>query len=109
MTASIDVMLTALEGGIGYWADVRNVIRDAADYPLSYDVRPYDGVACTSWITINPSKIDVAVRRIMEGGLVNRAIMEQFVGWPDENVIDYDVIGADCAVQVAAFGEIIYG
>lgn len=84
-----DIMTTATYGGITYWAKA---------YQLS------------------PAKIRQAVVEIAEGKHTNDRIRDYvraaFDGWSAEDGIDcgeIDAEAADCIVQVACFGKVVYG
>jgi hypothetical protein len=108
-----DVMTDAYESGIGYWAAARNRKRDSDLNYLEYEVAEagdYDEVNRT-WHRITPEVIDAAIQKILSGKVqIRRDIAAQFVGYPGNiDNCDYDAEGADCAVQIAAFGEIVFG
>ncbi len=105
-----DVLTTAIEGGIGYWARVRKLERDAELNVLRFEARDAeDGSA--PYQSITPEKIDAAIARVQRGSVkVGQSYAAQFVGYPENlNACDVDAIGADIVVQVAAFGEIVFG
>jgi len=111
----LDVMTTAIEGGIGYWAEVKEVTRDAELNVLSFSVRD-DGDGDPNnrekdeWTHITPFQISEAIAKMLTGNTkVATRIVGQFVGFPHciDNC-DYDAEGADCAVQIAVFGQVVF-
>lgn len=90
-----DILITAVEGGIDYWAVV-------------YFYDPEEGIA---WIAVDEDpderylitteKIQSAVPELVESGQVAGWILE---GLPD----DVDSVLADCIIQWACFGEVIF-
>lgn len=106
-----DVMTTAAEGGIGYWAVTipqrdaelnvtELLVADAEDEP---DERV--------WRTITPEKLHAAILKIQRAEVqILKDIVGQFHGYPhDIDITDHDADGADVAVQIAAFGKVVYG
>jgi hypothetical protein len=96
-----DLMTTAVEGGIDYWGSVQDTTRDADLNVLKFtvvdreDEEDEEGKAYT---------VD-AVK--MLHGL--QALLLQYP-WRSRIVNeDYDAEDADCVVQMALFGEVMYG
>jgi hypothetical protein len=107
----LDIICTAAEGGINYWAvEARNVKRggrDGLDY-LSFEVRPEEE---KTWHLVNPAIIGQGIQLILSGKV---KISSQIAGWIQQGVTEQDagIIDADCAdciVQAGVFGEIVYG
>jgi hypothetical protein len=111
-----DVMTTAAEGGSNYWATWQNVKRDAELNYLEYEVAD-SGEGHLEWHHITPETIHEAILKMVNGAtgkdgnpLVGRHIAAQFAGYPNAlDSTDHDAEGADCAVQIAAFGEVVFG
>ena len=99
-----DVMTTAVEEGMDYWADFDVIVRDTnrnvvafagealGDSDMFFDIKGEDIVHAFGLI-VSDERYDIELRQ---------AILEQDAGMID---VDY----ADIIVQVAAFGEIVYG
>ena len=110
--AALDTITTALEQGIGYWAKVRKIKR-TTDGGLveSFEVseqEPSDGIVRKEFGTIGVSEVVVAAHNILSGQLdVRRDIVAQFIGFDDHDD-DVDAEGADVAVQIAYYGEIVW-
>lgn len=114
-----DVMCSAFEGGIGYWACLDNTGEEFENAP---DYEPYSET-CTKILlkggvvklinnedgklyTLNLDKLLNGIKRWVEiGGDVYGAVCKD--GSLDCGNIDSEC--ADCIIQLALFGEIIYG
>jgi len=121
----MDVLCTAFEGGSTYWAEAKNVKRDDELNYLAFDVRPREpgdreghesyrpstNIALTKWQHITPEKIDKAIRGLLNGRHKAASyVVRQFAGYPGNlDATDHDADGADVVVQLAAFGEIVFG
>lgn len=98
------ILTDAVETAIEYWAAIRNIQRDNEGDVLWFDVRDWEDQSAP-WVTITIDKIKAAIEKIQRREVqVSAAIINQFLGefW------DYDADGADVAVQIAAFGSIVY-
>ena len=84
----LDVMTTAIEGGINYWAEIRQLKRDDKLNVLSFSVRDDgdgdpDGRIKDEWTHITPFQIGEAIKKILDGRAPIRSdIAGQFVGFP---------------------------
>jgi len=103
-----NIMTDAVEGCYTEsWADIKNVKRDNGDNVISFDVKDFED-AEGSWYTINEKNLAEAIEKIRNGEVkIGKEFADQFSGEPEDWY--YDAIGADCAVQIAAFNEIIFG
>ena len=117
-----DVMTTAVEGGINYWAEFRCVDRvDAEGSPnhldiISFHVRPAEesfgkGDVRELWQEVTVEKVLEAMRTITTNDkLVNSSIQSDIIlGLLHNDACHIDAEGADCIVQVACFGELVFG
>jgi hypothetical protein len=106
-----DVMCIALEGGIGYWAVVRNVKRtEGSDWEyLSFEARDMEDKDAP-WCVVDAEAIRRGVRLVLGPGFtlcgeflsqVAKANSEQDAGY-------LDAYGADVIVQAACFGEVVF-
>ena len=115
-----DIMCTALEGGINYWADYDRNDEEYLPY-IDYDDEPFSEL-CTKilldggWVwlidsykdTYYPLTIDklmTGIQRWIDGGY-------DMYGAVDGEELDCGNIDsecADCIIQLALFGEIVYG
>lgn len=110
-----DVLITAVEGGTGYWAAVSGYRYDddkpetasVTLHPLNDDTGEFDGPAHA--VTIDT--IAAGIGRIKRGDLsINSALRGTILNASDENDAgDIDADGADAIVQAALFGELVYG
>lgn len=85
--------------GIGYWA-ISGVVDDDE---LNYTIKYFDGDERKK-VTITPSMIELAIEKILNGTVQCSDAIKSYIRSDD---IDADC--ADVIVQVAAFGEIVYG
>lgn len=92
------VMTDAVEGGgISYWTEVRNVMRNADNEVVAFNEGPRQS---DDWVAITEAAIRQAAEDIRDGKVdCSRDIASQFIGedW------DYDAIGVDCLIQHVAF------
>jgi hypothetical protein len=137
----LDVMVTAIEGGIGYWARAHNVQRDPDLNYTQFTLFEFENVAedlnigliwPADWDTIdqyvldNPDsvpqyhitveRVEQAYRKmladyILDGTQVAASdYMDRFVqAWAEKDAGVLDALDADIIIQVACFGEVIYG
>lgn len=84
-----DVLTTAVEGGIGYWSVITNSLRDPDGSWVCVTLAPaYDD-------DFEPVTVDYsALRPFLKKGF---------------DAADIDAGDADCIVQKAAFGKVVYG
>lgn len=94
---------------IGYWA-----VEATHDTKLyTYTVKLDDEAAeefGKSEAVITYKQIDEAIRKLAKGGIVRPDLAEQaktYIVEPED--ADLDAEFADCAVQLAIFGEIVFG
>lgn len=102
-----DVLITAVEGGTGYWAQVSCYFPDAGRVALhEFDD---DGITETHKVTVGT--IETGIKRIIaDRELVNRVIREDVIIDSVENeMVRGDSDTADCIVQVGLFGKVVYG
>lgn len=104
MTGS-EILTTAIEGGIGYWAAIADYRRDGEGYWLSaklVDANGDDEAAEFGPVTVTAGDCSKAARRVLTLYPDSRAAAAIKAG-------DIDGEAADLIVQVAAFGEGVYG
>ena len=99
-----DLMVTAIEGGIGYWAKAVTVIRPDGRVDYS-DPQSYTG----TWM-MKGKDIEDGARWQFTGAEFQARLhlvpQRHLRDWVTENM---DADTADVIVQTAAFGEIVYG
>lgn len=108
----LDIMTTAVEGGIGHWATVISARRvGEVGYWQTIVIGPAESGDGSDWpcrkIAITPELLQTATAALladpaMAGTAAHRAIASGDAG-------DVDSEAADCLVQYAAFGEVVYG
>lgn len=119
-----DIMCTATEGGINYWADIikrKGKLRDDSEIPdiVSFEADVQDGpVSCDhpeieaqeiGRFTIGPDMIRAGLRRLLAPGaeispaIRNDAVLQLV---DPEHASDADT--ADAIVQFAVFGELVF-
>ena len=103
-----DVVITAVEGGIGYWAEVK-------DYQFGSDeasamIRVNDDPDMP-WRTLSIHTIQRGIKRLATGKYgINQTLLDWIVGGSATN--EAGNIDSDCAdviVQVGILDEIVYG
>lgn len=104
------VMTDAIEtSAIVYWAEAKNIKRDAEGYVESFQVRDNGDEGervCKTWKTVNAAAIERAALKILTGEFeIRRDIAAQFVGKEWET----DSEGVDCIIQAICFNELTYG
>jgi hypothetical protein len=123
-----DVITTAVEGGINYWSTVSGYKWFFPD--LDGGSAEHEEGMANAYVTVHPEdedvsfyidteKIEEAINRILDAGPVgpnkSGGLLTRY-GWSqvclaskesDAGEIDADI--ADCIVQVACFGELVYG
>ena len=112
-----DTLVTAVEGGIGYWLDAESAenIRVVRDDNLHVEAVTFDWLdAGPDWfdtcISVTPQGMLGAMEKIAKGEAKVRPDIRQAVHavmLDAENYLDAEV--ADAIFQVAAFDEIVYG
>jgi hypothetical protein len=110
-----DVLITAVEGGINYWASVSEY--KPQNNPSSVRVHEFDedtGEYIEPGVLITTKEIGAVVKRIMDPDddikyvdNHTRSIVFQGAMEDDAGEIDADI--ADAIMQIAVLGEIVYG
>lgn len=116
-----DVLTTALEGGIGYWSQAARMVRAADGSHVAVVLHPEEPG------DFEPKRVELAdVLRALELAATGdvryvservertaRALLTYsklaYAAGADDQAPDYDAGDADAIVQVAAFGEVVYG
>ena len=103
------IMCTAFEGGSDYWAFARNVERDNYNY-ISYELcdeeEYYDeeeDEEAVKWALVNKQTVAEGCRISIEKGQP----YAEYILQKDAGMIDAN--DADCIIQYACFGELVYG
>ena len=110
------IIVTAVEGGIQYWADVKDYIWDDDDdhnlTHASVTIRSNEGDDTLSeWTPVMMSTVELGVNRIKGGELRINHEFRKIVALADidshAGEIDSEI--ADCIVQAGLFGKLVYG
>jgi len=123
-----DIYVTALEGGISYWADIQKYRWskdipevDAEDLPTEErdDIEGFKAVIkdyenyFTGKRTISKHTIERALKRICQGSVkhLNESRRERILKCILANEMDanMDADDADCIVQIGLFGQVVFG
>jgi hypothetical protein len=105
---NVEDILDTAGYGIGYWASTATV-NENGSYTFT-EVGDYSDPADHKEHTITRAQIKSATVKLAEEGWGD--ITRAFTNWTREDGIDcgdIDSVAADVIVQVAAFGEVVYG
>ena len=110
------VLVTAVEGGIDYWADVGNYTWAQDDRGnltgASVEVKERDERELTDkWIPIDLKIIAAGISSIKSGKVNMNPKIVGYVTMSDveNDASEVDSEVADCIVQAALFGQLVYG
>lgn len=117
---AVNVLTNAVEGGIGYWAGMSDSSRDADLMYTSitvYDMEEIDADGNPEDPkTITGKEIRKAIKKIAKGGVVHKDMTKRISKLTsknaeviDEALCEIDALDCDVIVQVAAFGEVVFG
>lgn len=105
------ILTTAVEGGIGYWSTIIDAKRTE---DLDWIEVTLEGTCETKedfdTIIVKATQLEKVSRKLSKGGFIRSDLTEQIkdaLKHRDPGYIDADA--ADCIVQHAAFGELVYG
>lgn len=102
-----DLLIGAVEGGTGYWAQVSEYRPDECTVMLK-DI--YDTDSSNANYKVDDEVIKRGIRLVSEGGILNNALTEIIrMNDPEALALHADAEVADCIVQVGLFGELVYG
>ena len=113
-----DCVITAVEGGTGYWAEVRNykwsrdeetgqmmgaTVELRSEIPRTSDPEP--------WFMVNLETIERGIIRLKDKNFkINPNLLGLILAAErNDDASDIDAEAADCIVQAALFGELVYG
>lgn len=110
-----DVIVTAVEGGTGYWAAALKYDPGYGESALSYDT-PASVFLCEEdgdvVALLNPQTVKLAmlaIRDRQEINVADRFRSECAVALATNDAGECDSDTADVIAQVVAFGEVVYG
>ena len=105
------IIVTAIEGGTGYWAMFDNATEAFKDKPKDEPSATWatkilleDGIITFVDEEDDNAKYDLTIEKLLKGISLN-ARHRPF----DSNLDNLDIITADCIIQYALFGELVYG
>jgi hypothetical protein len=117
----LDVFVTAMEGGIGYWSACHEYHWEAEDPLLPGDlygfyakVREWDeenGEYTGDLLLINDAVIARGINLILKGEVKLNSEIKDWIA-KDSRLNEcgmIDACAADCIVQAGLFGKIVYG
>ena len=121
-----DLLSAAIEGGISYWAkgrkfEIGQAGTDGEPTYLSCEIRPHNdegpafenGDKRNNWQRLDLAKMAAAIELLLSDAgatLAGSHIIEDLrADWHDRDSLRFDAETADVVVQVALFGEIIFG
>lgn len=102
-----DILTTAVEGGIGYWSIITSAKRledlTWVEVTLESPDEDFDP------IVVKATQLEKAARELAKTPMRNDLMdsLKAALGYRDPGYIDATL--ADCIVQQAAFGELVYG
>jgi len=107
-----DIIITAVEGGVGYWAMISGYRWHGVPSPvatLTEHESHKDGDPITGKLDID--SIASAIGRIVRGEIKLRADLIKLIAGASaaNDGGDIDAEGADVIAQVAVLGDVIYG
>lgn len=107
-----DVLTTAVEGGINYWAQARNY-RWSDDGPTTVDVRDggFEDDEPGEWVALDRKAMSAAITAIREGkGSMADSYRSRILqAHRERDAGELDAFDADIVVQMAVLGDVIYG
>ncbi len=100
-----DILIAAIEGGTGYWAQV--AARDYENITATL-VDMEDGTAHS----VDRLTVANGLRLVADGNIANRELT-LLAHWarvnPTQGACEIDAELADCIVQAGIFGQLVYG
>jgi hypothetical protein len=94
---------------INYWAVEGHHDTEAQTYAITLDEEAADYLEKRQ-VVITYAQIDEAIRKIAKGGIIRNDLTEAARAYvADPGDADLDAEFADCAVQVAAFDDVVFG
>ena len=106
-----DIIVTALEGGSNYWIDSIKYISDSPQgMPKSIWVfnQLKDGNTITIYLE-DDDRAFLTMRKLHMGVREYFSDSKKLIGGLTLDAADYDAYMADCVLQYAVFGELVYG
>lgn len=111
-----DIAITAIEGGVGYWADIVRYRWSTGEEPLTEHMLEFPEIVLQPLeeddeLTVTQRTIQHGLALILEGKVWLRPdLYSAIVKGSAENDASYiDAEGADCIVQLGLFDALVYG
>lgn len=104
----LDILSTAFEGGIGYWAIATNIARDAEGNYAAITLEDAEGEEDWSHL-VDCDAIHRGIQAVFDelrGTKVHRNLLTAVI---NDDAGDIDADDADAIVQMACFGDVVYG
>lgn len=108
-----DIIITACEGGIGYWSQLESydgpAIDEGAGLPLR--LREMDDYGYGEWKTLDVPQVVEGLRKMIQerpNSKVTHRFIEAIANY-DSGDYDYDAGDADEVIQYAVLGDLVYG
>jgi hypothetical protein len=105
-----DIIITAVEGGIGYWALVHDY-DPKKGYAVLQEFNETTREGVGNRLRFDHDAVEEGIWRITHGkSSLNDRLVALVAGWSATNdALDIDVDAADLIAQVAVLGDVIYG
>ena len=112
-----DIVVTAAEGGINYWAHTRNyrfakedpAVPGSAITSAMVDVLGREGNEPEQWTTVNGATIRKGINTLKELEFRRDLKMALLYADNENDSGEVDSELADCIVQAGLFGKLVYG
>jgi hypothetical protein len=104
-----DIIITAVEGGTGYWALVHDYKPDKG-YAVLQEFDESTGEGVGSRLRLDADSVEEGIRRITHGlTSLNSSWVCAVAGWDATNdSLPIDADAADLITQVALLGDVVY-
>lgn len=109
------ILTTAVEGGIGYWSVIteylRNPWQDGGEGGewVCVTLKPAEDPSDFEPVTVSYDQLLTAARRLQAEGIRSDLQRQLDAGLRTMDAAEIDADVADCIVQMAAFGKVIFG
>lgn len=101
----LDILTTAREGGIDYWADTRHTKRNAQGDVISFDVVDNEDYEA-EWAMVDSDTIVKGITLLLNGNKEHHTALRCELLKGEDG--DYDADDADVIVQYGLFGELVF-
>jgi hypothetical protein len=109
------ILCSTVEGGSDYWAEIKDWKWEWDDHhnftKASVTVRDAEGDAPTKWIAVDLDTIERGIQAIKARKPAVREDLQAAIllGDNENDAGHIDIDCADCILQAALFGELVYG